>query len=420
MHQKSVLSNGLRVFTSAMPYTRSVSIMVCLRAAPRYETDSEAGISHFVEHLCFKGTERRPSSRELCETIERVGGVINGGTDKESTVYWCKVARANFPLALDVLSDMLQHPLFAGDDVEKERQIILEEIRMTNDSPQQTVDLLIDDLVWPDQPLGRDIAGTMETVRSLSRDAMAGYWKRRYTAGNAVVSVAGDVEHAEVVSQLTDGFSHWGGDGRGDGAQARNEQEAPRFRVEYRDTEQVHLALAVRGLSAVDPDRFALDLLNVALGEGMSSRLFVEVREKRGLAYDVHSYVSRFLDSGALIVYAGVEPSRVEEALLAVLSELAQLREAMPSAELAKAKEMLKGHLLLGLEDSRAVASWVGRQELLLGRVLTVDDIIAAVDAVTAADTVRVARDLVLTDKLSLAIVGPIKEEDRIGKLLHL
>ncbi|MBM2831744.1 MAG: peptidase domain protein [Dehalococcoidia bacterium] len=420
MHEKSILSNGLRVFTSAMPHTRSVSMMVCLRSAPRYERDSEAGISHFVEHLCFKGTKRRPSSTELCETIERVGGIINGGTDKESTVYWIKVARSNFPLALDVLSDMVQHPLFAQNDVEKERQIILEEIKMTNDSPQQRVDLLIDELIWPDQPLGRDIAGSVDTVRSLSLETMAGYWKRHYTADNAVVSVAGDVEHAEVVGQLADGFAHWGGEGKRDGTAAQNQQEAPRFHLEYRDTEQVHLALAVRGLSAVDPNRFALDLVNVALGEGMSSRLFVGVREKRGLAYDVHSYISRFLDSGAMIIYAGVDPSRVEDALLAVLDELARLREPLPEAELNKAKEMIKGHLLLGLEDSRAVASWVGRQELLLGRILTVDDIIAAVDAVTSADTGRVAQELLVSEKLSLAVVGPIKEESRISKLLHL
>jgi predicted Zn-dependent peptidase len=420
MYQKTVLPNGLRVLSCPMPHTRSVSLNIFLKAAPRYEKDEEAGISHFVEHLCFKGTQRRPSSRELCETIEGVGGIINGGTDKEMTVYWSKVARPHFALAIDVLSDMVQHSIFSAADVEREREIILEEIKMTNDSPQYRVDLLIDELLWPNQSLGRDIAGSKETVRSLRREMMLDYLTVRYVAGNTVISVAGDIEHGEVVNEIGRNFAGWTGEGRRNGTVADNRQDAPRFHHEHRDTEQVHLALAVQGLSAVHPDRFALDLLNAVLGEGMSSRLFAEVREKRGLAYDVHSYVSRLLDAGSLIVYAGVEPSKLEEALSAILHELGGLKEQMSEAELKKAKELIKGRLLLGIEDSRAVAGWVGRQELLLERILTVDDVIAALDAVTTQDIQRVAQKLLVTSMLSLAMVGPTKEESRIRKLLQL
>lgn len=421
MYQKTTLSNGLRVLTNSIPGAPSVSVLVGVSASPRYERDEEAGISHVVEHLCFKGTPTRPSSRKLCEPIEGVGGIFNGGTDKEMTVYWSKVAKMHFDLALDVLTDMVLHPLFAPDDIEKERSIILEEIDMTNDSPQQRVDMVIDELLWPNQALGRDIAGTKESVSSISREMMLDYWACQYSPGRTVVSIAGDVEHEQVVEKLAGYFSAWPDSRVGRNCNvADNGQDIPRLRLEHRATEQAHLSLAVHGYSSRHPERYSLDVLNVILGEGMSSRLFEEVREKRGLAYDVHSYVSRFLDSGALTVYAGVDPDKTEETISAILHELDRMKTDVPEAELGKAKEFIKGRLLLGMEDSRAVAGWVARQELLLERVLTVDEVVARIDGVTADGVRKVARDLFRTPMLSLALVGPGKNGGRLKGLLKL
>ncbi|MEE8173952.1 MAG: pitrilysin family protein, partial [Dehalococcoidia bacterium] len=287
MYHKTVLDNGLRIITSTMPHTRAVCLGIFIGAGSRYESADEAGTSHFVEHLCFKGTERRATAKEVCEEIEGVGGILNGGTDKELTVYWAKVARPHFPLALDVLSDMLLHSKFDPGEVEKERQVIIEEINMSLDSPSHRVDMLIDEVLWPDQALGRDVAGTKETVAALSQHRLLEYDAHQYLPNNTVVSVAGDIGHDEVVSSLSQAFSDWHDGAPQPWYPAEDEQNASRCQVEHRDTEQAHLCLALRGLPLLHPDRFTLDLLNVILGEGMSSRLFLEIREKRGLAYDI-------------------------------------------------------------------------------------------------------------------------------------
>jgi predicted Zn-dependent peptidase len=420
MHQKSSLPNGLRILTSPMPYTRSVCLGIFIGAGSRYESEEEAGASHFLEHLCFKGTHRRASSKEISETIEGVGGILNGGTDKELTAYWCKVARPHFSLALDVLADMLRHSKFAPKDIERERRVIIEEINTSWDSPQHRVDLLIDELLFADHPLGRDVAGNKERVSALTRENLLDYFARQYLPNNTVVSVAGDISQEEVVSSLAEAFADWTEGALPSWSPAVDEQRAPRVRLEPRSTEQAHLCLGIRGLSAKHPDRFALDLLNVILGEGMSSRLFISVRERRGLAYDIHSYVSHFLDSGSIIIYAGVAPHCLEEAVKAILEELAGLKDGIPEAEMVKAKELCKGRLLLRMEDTRSVASWAGGQELLLGQVLSVDEVVALIDAIQPADLQRVARQLLVGEKLCLAVVGPGGEEHRLESLLQL
>ncbi len=403
-----------------MPHTFSVCIGIFIGVGSRYETEEEAGAAHFIEHLCFKGTQRRPTAKEISEAIEGVGGLLNGGTDKELTVYWSKVARPHFSLALDVLVDMLRYSKFALQDIERERQVIIEEINMSWDAPQHRVDLLVDELVWPNQPLGRDVAGSKESVACLSRERICDYFSRQYLPNNTVVTVAGNISHEEVVSSFARAFSDWSRGTLQPWSPAKDDQKAPRIRIEPRDSEQVHLCLAVRGLSAQHPDRYALDLLNVILGEGMSSRLFVNIREKQGLAYDIHSYVTHFLDAGSVIIYAGVDPKRLPVAVEAILEELRHLKDDVPEIEFSKAKELAKGRLLLGLEDTRNVAGWLGGQELLLGRILTVDQIIARIDATLLQDLQRVARELFLTEKLSLAIVGPAQEQDNLEAMLKL
>ena len=351
--------------------------MLFLGIGSRYEDANESGISHFVEHLCFKGTKRRPTSREVCLAVEGVGGMLNGGTDKEATVYWCKVALPHFSLALDVIVDMLRCSSFNAFDVEKERGIIMEEVAQSRDNPGQLVDLIIDEILWPNQPLGRDVAGIKETITTMNRQKLLNHWGKYYVPGNTVITVAGDLEHQAVVDMIAKALGNWSGRQRHSFQPADNEQNGPRLRIEARDIEQTHLCLALRGLPANHPDRFALDLLNVILGEGMTSRLFLEVRERLGLAYEVNSSINHYSDAGSLTIYAGVEPSRLEVALSTILHELVLLCEGIPEDEIIKAKEFSKGRLLLRMEDTRSIAGWLGGQELLMEQILTVDEVIA-------------------------------------------
>ena len=420
LYQKTTLDNRLRLITANMPHTQSVCIGIFVGVGSRYETDAEAGVSHFIEHLCFKGTQKRPTAREISEAIEGVGGILNGGTDKELTVYWCKVAQSHFPLALEVLTDMLLHSRFNPTDVEKERRVIIEEIKMGKDSPSQWVNVLIDDLLWPNHPLGRDVAGSKESVSAITGDRMLGYLHNQYLPGNSVVAVAGNIQHDEVLDAVSQALGDWTSQPERPGYLAYKPELAQRLQVETRDIEQAHLCLALPGLSLLHPRRFAADLFNIILGGGMSSRLFTEIRDKLGLAYSIHSYAEHFLDSGSVTVYAGVEPKNLKTAIKAILEQLAELKERVPETELSKAKEMSKGRLLLRMEDSRNVAGWVGGQEVLSGRVLSVDQVISIVEAITADELKQLARELMVGSQLRLAVVGPVASSESLEELLKL
>ena len=420
MFTKTVLSNGLRVLTDAMPHTRSVSISLYLGAGSRYESSEQAGISHFVEHMLFKGTAKRPRPEDVSGVIESVGGIQNAATDRELTVYWCKVAKPHFPQALDVLLDMVHHSLFDPEEVDKERNVILEELSQVQDSPPELVSLLIDETLWPDQPLGRDVGGSKETVSGISRAMLVAYREQQYDARNAVLSVAGDVVHQEVLEAVEATLADWRSGQPAPFHPAQNGQTSPRLKLLKRKTEQAHLCLALPGVSSLHPDRYVLALLNVVFGEGMTSRLFLEIRERRGLAYDVHSYVSHFLDAGAITVYAGVDPKNAADTVQAIIDLLFRLRDGVSEAELAKVRELVKGRLLLRMEDTRAVSSWMGGQELLMGHVKTVDEVAALVDKVTVEDMSRVARSLIKEDQLNLAVVGPFRSERPFSRLIHV
>ncbi len=420
MHQKTTLDNGLRVITTTMPHTRSVSICFFIGVGSRYETEAEAGVSHFIEHLYFKGTLKRPTARKISEAIEGVGGILNGGTDKELTLYWCKVAQSHFPLALDVLIDILLHSRFDPQDIERERQVIIEEINMSKDSPSQQVNMLIDELIWPGHPLGRDTAGSKESVTAITRDIMLDYQASQYLPDNTVVTIAGNIQHQEAVTAVSQALANWTNREPRRGYSAYMEQPNPRLQVERRDTKQAHLCLALPGLSLFHPQRYTLDLLNAILGAGMSSRLFTEIRDKLGLAYSIHSYADYLLDSGAVIIYAGVEPKNLPVAIKAILKELSQLKETVPEAELSKAKELIKGRLLLSMEDTHSVASWMGGQEILTGQILTVDQLLSIIDAITADELKELAQELLSGSQLRLAVVGPITAEEPLEELLKL
>jgi predicted Zn-dependent peptidase len=420
-YQKTVLSNGLRVLTAPMPHTRSVAVSIYVGAGSRYEMPAQAGLSHFIEHVCFKGTERRPTPLEVSQVIDSVGGVINAATDRELTVFYCKVAHPHFDLALDALADLVRRPLMVPEELEKERRVVMEELAMVADSPAQQVDLLLDETLWPDQPLGRDVAGSEATVRRLSREMALGYLHHQYTPNNVVVSVAGAVTHEEAVDRVAAALGDWARGVPYGWFPAVNGQHEPRAAIKYKATEQAHLSVAVHGLPFPHPDRYALNLLSIILGEGMSSRLSLELRERRGLCYDVHSYVSSFLDAGSFAVYAGIDPGNTTEALRVLMEELARLRdEDLAEDELARAKELAKGRLLLRMEDTRAVSDWLGAQELLASRIRSVDEVAELIDAVTVGDVRRVATQLLQSDQLNLAIVGPFRSEGRFLDLLHL
>ncbi len=420
MYRKTTLDNGLRLVTADMPHTHSVAIGFFIGAGSRYESNDHAGISHFIEHLCFRGTPKRPTSREISTAIEGVGGILNGGTDKELTVYWCKVAKPHFHIALEVIADMLLNSRFDPADIEKERQVIIEEIHMSNDSPSQRVALLIDEILWSEHPLGRDVAGSKESVTAISRDTLLGYLAGHYQPGNTVISVAGDIQQSEVVNAVNKALSNWTNQQPHPGYPAYQENMVKRLQIEERDTEQVQLCLALPGLPLLHPRRFALDLLNVILGEGMSSRLFTEIRDKLGLAYSIGSYVDHFADTGSIIVSAGVETKNLRATVRAILQELSRLKESIPESELTKAKEFSKGRLLLRMEDSRSVTGWMGGQEILTGRILSVDQVVSLVDAITTEELQQLARELLVGNQLRLAVVGPVPNDEPLEELLKL
>lgn len=419
MFQKYTLDNGLRILVCPLPYARSVTVAFFIGAGSRYEADEVGGAFHFAEHMFFKGTERRPTSRHISEAIESVGGFMNGSTDRESTVYWAKVASPHFSRAVDLLTDMLLHSRFAPEDVEKERGVILEELAASKDNPAEHVHYLLDATLWPGQPMGRDVGGTPESVASLTRQALLDLVAQHYVASNTVCVVAGAVEGERAVEEVASLVEGWPVGTASVCVPVQDGQDRPRVSLEWRKTEQAHMAFALRAYPYSHPDRYALELLSVVLGEGTSSRLFLELRERRGLVYDVSSGVVPYRDCGAWTISLGVEPSKAEEAFKVVVEELFRLRQGVSPEELQKAKELVKGRILLRMEDTRAVAFWVGGQETLLGRVLTPEEVVQKVEAVMPEDVQRVAQQIIVPQRSNLAVVGPYRSERRFLRLLE-
>ena len=418
MYERSVLPNGIRVLSSAMPHTWSVSVGIFVGAGSRYEQDSIAGASHFLEHMLFKGTERRPEAAAISGAIESVGGIINAATDRELTLYWTKVAVDHFPLALDLLADMVLHSTMAPDEMERERRVILEELAMTNDQPDARVDLLIDETIWPEQPMGRDVGGSRDSVIALDRSDLTNYHRKQYVANNMVVSVAGSVSHQQVMDAVQAHMGEWPANTPLESYPVNQTVSGPQVALERRKTDQAHICLAFPGVSATDPRRYALALLSTVLGEGMTSRLFLQVRERQGLAYDVHSSALHYRDCGSVVIYCGTDPAQVDAALSAILTELERLRAGVTDDELRRAVEFSTGRLLLRMEDTRAVMLSLGAQELLVDRVRTPDEVVEEVRSVTSAQVREVAETFVTPDAYKLAVVGPFRSDARFRRLL--
>jgi len=408
--RRSRLASGLRVVTEALPGTRSVTIGAWVGSGARDEADEISGASHFLEHLLFKGTATR-TARDIAEAVESVGGEMNAFTTHEQTVFYVRLPDTQLQRAIDILADVVWNPAFRPDDIESERQVILEEIGMRDDTPDDLVHDLFARAHFPEHPLGREVLGSPDTITAMSRDGIAGYHAAHYEPANIVVAAAGNLDHDRVLELF---------EARSPGAMpqrpARSRPgagEPQRVAVVHRPTEQAHLVLGLRSIPVLDPDRDALTVVNQALGGGMASRLFQEVREQRGLAYSVYSYRAAFDDAGYLAIYAGTAPDRVHETLDVIETELARLvRDGLPEPELEAAKGHLTGSLAMSLETTASRMRRLGRSELVEGEIPTLDDLIARVGAVSADDTRRVIDRVFADARRTLAVVGPHDERD--------
>jgi predicted Zn-dependent peptidase len=408
----------VRVITAPMRERASVSVAVMFGVGSRYEEPERNGISHFIEHMLFKGARRYPTAKALSEAVEGVGGVLNAATDRELTVLWAKVPAGRLGLAVEVLGDMAFQSSFDPAELEKERQVVIEELRMYVDNPQEYVGTLFDEVMWPNHPLGRDVAGTEETVRSFERDDCLQYLAEHYHADSVVVSLAGAVEHESALELVESAMGSWGAGDRPPMQPAQAPPDTAEMRVLNRRTEQANLIVGARAPGYLHADRFALDVLNIILGEGMSSRLFLELRENRGLAYDVHSFTVKLWDSGALGIYLGCEPRRARAALAAALAELRRLAdEPVGEEELSRAREYARGRLVLHLEGTNSMSSYLGQQELLGGEILLPETVVERIQAVTAEDVRRLAASM-LADGLRGAVIGPFRDAEKFVTVL--
>jgi predicted Zn-dependent peptidase len=421
MFERTALPAGPRVISAGLPGARSVSIAAYVLAGSRLETPDQAGVAHFMEHITFKGTKRFPSTRAISEAIEGVGGSFNAATDRESTVYWVRVPRREAARAMDVLGELIVRPNLHEHEIDGERAVIVEEIRSYLDDPAESAQILFQQAMFGDGALGREICGDEDGIRALPADTIRDFWRTTYRPANTVIALAGDLSHAEAV-ELTEGAF-----GTGNGivpgfapAPVLPAGERALLRAR-RESTQAQLIVGVPALRRDHPDAWILAVLNAVLGDGMSSRLFLSVREAQGLAYDVSSGLVDYADAGSFEVSAGVDPERLPAALDAVLVELARLRdEPVPEDELAKTKAYLAGGLELRMEETRHLASWIGGQEALHDRVLTLDEALAEVAAVDSREIQRLAGELFVDDGLRLAVVAPARHLRGLEKRLRL
>jgi predicted Zn-dependent peptidase len=416
--ERHTLPNGLRVLTAPMPHVQSVISFVMLAAGSRYETSETNGIAHFAEHMFFKGTERRPTAKDIAVEVDAIGGEFNAFTSKEYTGYYVKCAAEHRDIALDVLVDMIRRSKFDSEEIEREKGVIVEEMNMYFDTPRDYVSGVYDALVFGDQPIGWDIIGRKETVRAATRDTFMDYLGRWYKPHRMVVGVGG---------QLGDGLLERVGELLGDLEDAETGEPAPvrpgpnssRVKLHTKPSDQAHLCVGVPSYPLDHPDRYALQVLTTVLGGGMSSRLFTEVRERRGLAYYVFATNQGYTDTGTLYSQAGVDINRVDEAVSTIVSELRKVAsEPVPDDELAKAKSFSKGRFVLQTESPQGMIMFGLRREVLEGEAIEPEEVLAGIDAVTTDDVARVAADIVSDDRLRLAMIGPFDDAERFERLL--
>ncbi|MDD5042096.1 MAG: pitrilysin family protein [Candidatus Omnitrophica bacterium] len=421
MYKKSGLDNGLRVVTSRLEGARSVSLGFWINIGSRYEAPGISGISHYLEHLLFKGSKKYSCSG-IKESIEGVGGSLNGFTSEELTCYLVKIPARHLDKSLDILSDMVLAPRLNNSDVEKERTVILEELKMYRDLPQSYVYELLDGLLWPGQPLGSPVIGSVDSVSGITPGDLKSFCKRHYTPVNTVLSAAGSIEHDALVKKVSGIFSGCRTGSKNVFAGASCDQDKSRLCVLDKPTEQTHMAMGFHSLRRGDPLRHAQVLLNVILGANMSSRLFNEVREKRGLAYEIGSGMKRYYDTGVFLVHAGIDNRKVVPCIDLVLKELEKTKDRLVSEdEFRRAKEFYLGQLMLSLEDTMEYMLWMGEGVACLDRVNTFEEIAGEVSKVKREDLRCLARRIFKREKINLSLIGPLeKEKKRILSSLNL
>jgi len=413
LYQKTVLANGVRVITEEIEHVRSISLGLWVGAGSRDEGEGYEGISHFIEHMFFKGTAKR-TARQLAESLEAVGGQLNAFTTKEYTCYYVKVLDEDLDLAIDVLSDMFFSSLFDEKEIEKEKKVVIEEIKMYEDSPDELIHDLFSEYVWNDHPLGRPILGTVDSIRSLSREKILDYLEHHYAPDNFVIAVAGKINNGEILHKISPLFEDFKRGGRRvlEGTPMGHTIE----RFITKETEQMHLVIGVPGLGQNDEDIYPMHIINNVLGGGLSSRLFQEIREQRGLAYSVYSYHSTYVDTGLFAIYAGTSPSNTKEVVECILAEIGKVKVAgITAQELERTKAQIKGSLYLGLESVSSRMSRLGKTELTYDRVLTPEDVVQKLDKVTLEDVKRVINRLWQRDKISLTMMGPVGHEVKMA-----
>ncbi len=420
-YERTTLQNGLRLLMAPMPGMRSASITFFFTVGSRYESNTNAGISHFIEHMLFKGSKNYPNAKLISEAIEGVGGVFNASTGKELTHYSARVPGEHLPAVLDVLADMVHYSLFDPVEIEKERSVIIEELSSTHDDPQEWVGLLIDEAMWPRLPLGRDDAGYIETVSNIQRQQMLDYVDEYYRPNSLIISVAGNIDPISIVEKCKRLFSGWEPREHAAWTKCLPPTDTTSIVLIEKETEQVNLCLGTLGIAYSSPDYYTLMLMNAILGDGMSSRLFQTIREEQGLAYDIGSYFNSYAETGNFVVSAGVDPSQVESAVRAIVHELSSLcTTPVPADELDRIKAYIKCGLVLGLEGTSQVAYWLGSQESLRGKILDVDEITAHIEAVTARDIQCLAQTCFAPQWRHLALIGPCEpiQAEFLGTLL--
>ncbi len=420
-YQKTVLPNGLKIITVPMPQVKSVTAAIFVGAGGRYENEKINGLSHFLEHMVFKGTKKRPTAFDISSTIDGIGGEFNAGTAKEYTVFYVKAAAHHLSLALDVLSDMILNSKLAPEDIECEKGVIMEEINMYEDTPRDRVDEFYEELLWPKNPLGWHVLGRKEVIRKIKRDDFLQYMASLYASNNMIVGMAGNFEKNSAEEQVGRYLGSLPARRVQSWEKVKEDQKKPNLFLKWKQTDQAHLVLGVRAYPLTHKERYNIEVLNTVLGAGMSSRLFLNIRERRGLAYYIHSSCWEYQDTGTLVAKAGVRLDKIEEAIKVTLGEFNRLRDQkVAEGELRKAKEYIKGRLTLGLEDSRAVAGLYCQQELLEGKIETPASIMDKIESVESEDIQRVARDIFVSEKLNLAVIGPFKKEEEFEKVLKI
>jgi predicted Zn-dependent peptidase len=416
--ERETLPNGIRVLTAPMSHAQSVSCFLMFAAGSRYETSETSGIAHFAEHMFFKGTERRPTARDIAGEIDSIGGEFNAFTSKEYTGYYVKCAADHRDLALDVLVDMIRRSKFDPEEIDREKGVIVEEMNMYFDTPRDYIGGVYESLLYGDQPLGWDIIGRKETVQAATRDTFVDYLERWYRPSRTVVGFGGRVGEG-LVERLTELLGDLEEGDETGGAEPLAQQDNGRVKVHSKDSDQAHLILGAPSYPLAHPDRYVLMLTATVLGGGMSSRLFTEVRERRGLGYYVFATSQGYTDAGSLYSQAGVDITRIDDAVSTIANELRRMaEEPVPAQELEKARNFAKGRFVLQIESPHGTIMFGLRREVVEGRATEPEDVLAGLDAVTAEDVQRVAQDVIANRGLRLALIGPFDDAERFEKLL--